>query len=255
MSKGNEIILNQYKLIVDMLGQIFKDSVEVVLHSLQNLEKSVIYIHNGDKTGRTIGSPVTDKALKIIDEFEKTGKVSYGPYRTVARDGHEMKSITSVIVNPKGKAIGLLCINIDLHTPMRKAYNLMFNDFETPEDAMGNNEYFATDLNDLLTNSLNNVREAVYADGGITQRQKNKVIIGELYDAGIFNLRNSVLIISELLHVSRDAIYLHLRTIKNAGPEVQKQFRLQQRKIRDYSIDEPKAEEEDYSFDDDDKMY
>ena len=214
MSKGNEIILNQYKLIVDMLGQIFRDSVEVVLHSLHNLEKSIIYIHNGEKTGRAIGSPVTDKALRIIEEFERTGKTSYGPYRTISRDGHEMKSITNVITNPKGKAIGLLCINVDLQTPMRRAYNLMFNDFESIDAAKGNHEYFATDLNDLLTNSVNKIRDAVMADDQINQRQKNKVIISKLNDAGLFNLRNSVQIISELLGVSRDAIYLHLRTIK-----------------------------------------
>ncbi|MGN8853113.1 helix-turn-helix domain-containing protein [Anaerobiospirillum succiniciproducens] len=58
------------------------------------------------------------------------------------------------------------------------------------------------------------MRDEVMADDQINQRQKNKVIISKLNDAGLFNLRNSVQIISELLGVSRDAIYLHLRTIK-----------------------------------------
>lgn len=32
-----------------------------------------MYIHNGEKIGRRVGSPVTDKALSLINEFKQTG--------------------------------------------------------------------------------------------------------------------------------------------------------------------------------------
>ena len=51
-------------------------------------------------------------------------------------------------------------------------------------------------------------------DDSIPQRQKNKVIIQELNKQGLFNLRNAVPIISEILQLSKDAIYLHLRSCK-----------------------------------------
>ena len=107
MEQENALILKQYCVMVDMLGLFFKDSVEVVLHSLVDMERSVIYIHNGQKTARKLGSPVTDKALRILEEFQRTKRTLFGPYKTVSREGHVMKSVTTVITNSAEQAIGL----------------------------------------------------------------------------------------------------------------------------------------------------
>ena len=106
MEQENALILKQYCVMVDMLGLFFKDSVEVVLHSLVDMERSVIYIHNGQKTARKLGSPVTDKALRILEEFQRTKRTLFGPYKTVSREGHVMKSVTTVITNSAEQAIG-----------------------------------------------------------------------------------------------------------------------------------------------------
>lgn len=222
MVREDEFILNQYKMIVDMIGLFFKDSVEVVLHSLDNLENSVVYIHNGQKTCRTIGSPVTDKALKILAEFEDTNKRLFGPYKTVSHDGHVMKSVTTVIVNPQGRAIGMLCMNFDLDTPLSSMFKFMFEDFAQSSDGSNSdNEYFATDIHDLLSTSVNQIKHDIQDNDAIPLRQKNKAIIMELQKQGLFNLRNSVPIISEILNLSKDAIYLHLRSMKKQGIKVQ----------------------------------
>lgn len=212
----NELILKQYKIIVDMIGLFFKSSVEVVLHSLDNLEKSVVHIHNGQKTSRTLGSPVTDKALKIIAEYKQTGKTLFGPYKTVSHDGHIMKSVTTVIVNSQNEAIGMLCINLDLATPLNELYQILCNDFGENQESGDNSEYFASDIHDLLSTSVNQIKKQILDDDSIPQRQKNKYIIQELHRQGLFNLRNAVPIISEILNLSKDAIYMHLRASKNS---------------------------------------
>ena len=273
MEQENALILKQYCVMVDMLGLFFKDSVEVVLHSLVDMERSVIYIHNGQKTARKLGSPVTDKALRILEEFQRTKRTLFGPYKTVSREGHVMKSVTTVITNSAEQAIGLLCINFDLATPVNELFAILCADFEgartsattvasaatvaantagtvETEGAVGTltspqggqlkdltvnantkpavalnvpvssdsladvGEHFATDIHDLLNTAVNQTRNQVMRDDSIPQRQKNKVIIQELNKQGLFNLRNAVPIISEILQLSKDAIYLHLRSCK-----------------------------------------
>lgn len=215
MDGEDDFIFNQYKMIVDMIGMFFKDSVEVVLHSLDDLEKSVIYIHNGQKTSRSLGSPVTDKALKIIAEFEATNRKIFGPYKTISHDGHVMKSVTNVIVNTQGKAIGMLCINFDIDTPVSSLLKILCDDFsDSLDNPNSDNEYFATDIHDLLNTSVNQIKHQIQDDDSIPLRQKNKAIIMELQKQGLFNLRNAVPVISEILNLSKDAIYLHLRSIK-----------------------------------------
>ena len=44
---------------------------EIVLHSLEDFDHSVIAIVNGEHTGRTVGAPITDLALDMLDALSK----------------------------------------------------------------------------------------------------------------------------------------------------------------------------------------
>ena len=57
-TQSDKLILENYKNIVDAIGQLLGSSCEVVLHSFEDLNSSVIYIHNGKKTGRPL-TPMT----------------------------------------------------------------------------------------------------------------------------------------------------------------------------------------------------
>lgn len=242
-ARENELILNQYKKVVDMIGLFLGNSVEVVLHSLVDLERSVIHIHNGQKTLRRLGSPVTDKALKILDEYKSSRSTLIGPYKTVSRDGHIMKSVTTVIVNSKEEAIGMLCINFDLSTPMSDIFKILFEGFSVETDE--NQEHFATDIQDLLGTTVNQIRRQVMEDESIPQRQKNKMIVHEIQRQGLFNLRNAVPVISEILELSKDAIYLHLRSFKQEREKAEAEHaRAHARALVSHKSDDEEVEQE-----------
>lgn len=99
-------LLDRYKLIVDAIGQVFGNSCECVLHSLADLEHSVIHIHNGMKTGRVLGSPITDKALMLLKNCESLHQDITPVYQTVARNGSPMRSTTIIIRNNDRIPIG-----------------------------------------------------------------------------------------------------------------------------------------------------
>lgn len=62
-------ILKSYEAVVDGLAMLIGSHCEIVLHSLQDLKCSAIRIANGEHTGRKIGSPITDLALRMLHDM------------------------------------------------------------------------------------------------------------------------------------------------------------------------------------------
>ena len=56
------------------------EGYELVLHSLESLDHSVIKIINGHYTGRSEGSPITDLALKMLGQLEQDPSRTVSPY-------------------------------------------------------------------------------------------------------------------------------------------------------------------------------
>jgi predicted transcriptional regulator YheO len=55
------------------------------------------------------------------------------------------------------------------------------------------------------------------ADGAVPQHQKNKRIVTLLYHQGIFKLKNAVQRISGDLGISKNTVYLHIRSLEAGG--------------------------------------
>jgi len=64
----NNPLLDPYKPLVPFLAEILGDSCEVLLHDISQPKHSVIAIANGFHTGRVVGSPFTELAVKIMNE-------------------------------------------------------------------------------------------------------------------------------------------------------------------------------------------
>ena len=64
-------ILNSYKSVLDGLAAYWGDGYEMVLHSLHDLDHSVIKIINGHYTGRREGFPITDLALSMLAKIRE----------------------------------------------------------------------------------------------------------------------------------------------------------------------------------------
>jgi predicted transcriptional regulator YheO len=102
-------ILDLYKSIVPFFAQVCGTSCEILIHDLTNTEASVIAIENGFNSGRTIGSPITDLAKKIIESGDYEEKDYLANYSGLGK-GQNFISSTFFIKN-EGRLIGLLCVN------------------------------------------------------------------------------------------------------------------------------------------------
>lgn len=110
-------ILKSYESMVDGLAMLIGGHCEIVLHSLEDLKCSAVRIANGEHTGRMIGSPITDLALRMLHDMTDIDSSVSKAYFTRAKSGALMKSVTIAIRNPRRRVIGLLCINMNLDVP------------------------------------------------------------------------------------------------------------------------------------------
>ena len=63
-TRMDRMVLESYKTLCEGLANYLGDGYEIVLHSLENYDNSVIKIINGYYTGRKEGAPITDLALQ-----------------------------------------------------------------------------------------------------------------------------------------------------------------------------------------------
>ncbi|MDG2714042.1 transcriptional regulator, partial [Vibrio parahaemolyticus] len=163
---------------------------EIVLHSLEDLNTSAIKIANGENTGRQVGSPITDLALKMLKDIEGSERNFSRSYFTRAKGGVLMKSITVAIRNGENRVIGLLCINVNLDAPFSQVLQSFMPTQEAKEAASSVN--FASDVEELVDQTVERTIEEINADKSVSNNTKNRQIVMELYDKGIFDIKDAI---------------------------------------------------------------
>lgn len=207
-------ILKSYSELLEGLKEYLGDGYEIVLHSLESFEHSVINIVNGEHTGRKVGAPITDRALEMLNRLEDKGE-SNETYFSTNTKGEPLKSTTIAIRGENNRIIGLLCMNYYM--------NISFNDFiqsfipNKPKEVQTTRpvtETFASNVDEMILSTLEYVKKEIYDDSSISFSNKNKAIISQLYDKGIFQIKDSVTMIAAQLGISKNTVYLHLRNLQ-----------------------------------------
>lgn len=210
LTEEDHKILESYMTVIDGLAAYLGSSYEIALHSLEDLEHSVIKIVNGFHTGRSEGSPITDLALFWLEKIEsENGSHDYYEYFSKNKLGEPLKSTTIAVRGSENRIIGLICINLYLGTPL-----IHFISDMIPEDkTVFATETFTDNPNDTIKQGLENAKEIVLNDKTIPPSQRKKEIIRILQMKKIFEIKNSVEQIANELNISVNTVYFHLRNI------------------------------------------
>ncbi len=62
----NREIIESYIPLAKFIAKISGPRCEVLLHDLSDLEHSIIFLENGNITGRAVGGGITDFALRTV---------------------------------------------------------------------------------------------------------------------------------------------------------------------------------------------
>ena len=211
LSKIDKLILRGYENMIDALSDYLGDGYELVLHSLENFDSSVIKIINGHYTGRQKGAPITNLGLSMLSQLKNENtKKMYKSYLAKNKKGEPIKATTILIKGENDKIIGMLCINFYLNTPISSIIDL----FIDKSHINVNNEDYAENAENMVLKAVQQASVTVDADNTVKVSNRNKLIINSLYEMGIFKIKDSVVLVSKYLNISKNTVYLHLRALK-----------------------------------------
>ncbi|CZF84615.1 hypothetical protein RN22_20205 [Grimontia sp. AD028] len=213
----DRVILKSYEAVVDGLAALIGQHCEIVLHSLEDLNTSAIKIANGENTGRQVGSPITDLALRMLRDIEGSERNFSRAYFTRAKGNTLMKSITVAIRNADNRVIGLLCININLDAPFSQVLQAFMPTEEARQAVSSVN--FASDVDELVDQTVERTIEEINADKSVSNNTKNRQIVMELFDKGIFDIKDAINRVADRLNISKHTVYLYIRQRKGEDGE------------------------------------
>lgn len=218
-TEQDRMILNSYQTVIKGIALIMGPNCEVTLHSMEDMEHSVIAIENSFVTGRKVGSAmiplIRDRLVEADDGYhmDHTDDDIIGIFYNYNQEGHPLKSLVVLIRNPLQAIIGCIEIHIDVAMPL---YEFVKNFLPSVNGGMMDevNEHVPSDVDQLIYTSLSSALSKANALKEISSSERNRIIVKELNEKGIFNIRGAVETIAKQLGTSRYTIYNYLRDIK-----------------------------------------
>ncbi|MDR0586792.1 MAG: PAS domain-containing protein [Treponema sp.] len=213
LSIADTLILNSYKATMDALAAYFGSAFEFVLHDIggKDLEHSITKIINGSLSGRKEGAPITDLALELLEKLNTNKTERFFTYFSKNKYGKPVKSVTLAIYGEHDRVIGLLCINMYLDCPITS----LLKSFSPDSHVEFAPEHFISRSDELIARALKKTRDEVMADDSVPPSFKNKEIIVLLYYQGIFKLKSAIEAVSKDLKISKNTVYMHVRSLKD----------------------------------------
>jgi D-arginine utilization repressor len=203
--------LAAYTDVCDAIALLFQPYAEVVLHDLST--ETVVYLTN-TFSKRELGEP---SLIHEID-FKPSDRI-IGPYEKVNWDGRRIKSVSAVIRSGE-KAIGILCINVDVshfHAVISTLEALV----SVPQAQDKPASLFKDDWHERVNEYIQSwTRERGLSVAELGRREKQQLIM-DLAGDGAFSGRNVASYISRVLGLGRATVYNYLKHGGNAGADVE----------------------------------
>lgn len=206
-----DVILKSFFPIADMIAGTLGNYCEVVVHDLSQPVSSVVYVANGNVTGRRVGQSF-DHLVKqvLLNKNFKNDRVINYIFDTP--DGKKIKSSSALIRDAQGEVIGMMCINCDItiYRLMQEQINSFLNveaaDTEPPKEDVDQDIMAIIDKLILQIIGIADVKNLT--------RKKSVEIIKFMDDKGIFLVKGAIDKVAEMMGVSKVTIYSYLDEAK-----------------------------------------
>mgnify|MGYP002596572372 CR=1 FL=1 len=223
-----EQMLRQYTVLVEYLGATLGPDYEVVLHEILPETSRVAAIVNGTISGRSVGAPITNAALRMIMQKQYETSDYNLNYTGQLANGKTIRSST-MFIKDGGKLVGLLCINFDdsryrdvcdrilsLCHPDLFVTDVLAQPLPENEDgvsARSSPEKFRNSADAVALDAINRELERMGVTPGHLTHSERLQVITSLESAGIFLLKGAIKSAAAALGCSTASIYRYLSQI------------------------------------------
>lgn len=209
--KSIEAELPLLKAVMRLIARQTGRHCEVVLHDWsKGYEHSVVAIENNHVTGREIGACGSNLGLEVMRGTVRDG--DRFNYITQTKDGRFLRSSTVYLRDENNEAIGAMCINFDIS-------NFVSTKKVLEELCMmeggGGDEYFATDVNELLDYLL--TESVKQAGKTVSQMNREDKIAALTYldEKGAFMIAKAGVKVCQFFGISKYSLYNYLDGIRS----------------------------------------
>jgi len=199
--------------LVESIGRTFGKNCEVVLHEISDSYKTIVAIHNGHVTGRSVDSPMVNEGLQSV-RSKGNNEDHIINYQNKSPNGKILKSSTMLIRDDEDLVIGCLCINLDISdfTIARHVLEEMTL-IETSEEPFGGDQGTSNVhdvLQQLMAETLDNSGKPV----AYMNKDEKVAIVRKLDEQGAFLIKGAIDAVAKILCVSRYTIYNYLDEVR-----------------------------------------
>jgi predicted transcriptional regulator YheO len=197
------------------IADTFGPDCEVCIHDLKSAdpEHTIVYIINGQVTGRKIGDSASGAVLKAMEAAEKGDVIkNQCGYRTYTADGRILKSSSIFIRDKEGEIHYLLGINYDITSIIGVSSgirNLIGSGSGSEEDS-DEKEKIPQNINDLLDTLIEESVQMIGKAPGMMDKEEKIRAIEFLNDQGAFLVTKSGDKVSNYFGISKFTLYNYI---------------------------------------------
>lgn len=208
-SSNADLLLRQHAATAAAISTLLYPHAEVVLHDLETgLIAGIWNAFSGRKPGM---ESLVGEELAGVGE----GGV-YGPYEKTGEDGRRLKSVTAVLKDDYGQALGLLCINMDIsHFEAAAKLLSAFSGTAAPRPP----SLFAGDWREEINTALHDWLRSRGLALATLKKGDRVALVAVLDERGLFQTRNAVDHLAGLIGASRASIYNYLADARRQSQE------------------------------------
>ena len=225
-SLGNREFLEKYISILDFFAEVCGPEYELVLHDVSCPEASIVAIRNGQISGRSVGSTMSEYAPTFIKLIQKRGYVEdMVAHVDHTKDNRILESHTYFIKDEKGELRGMICANHDV-TDLIKLHDTLHEKIRTLNELSrdlaeraNDNPTFEAILEKEKHSNLDGLMDVLieqasseFSVSPAAMAPDDRIhFVGMLKSRHLFSMKGAVAKVAERLNVSEATVYRYLK--------------------------------------------
>lgn len=199
------------EVLADFVSALLGPDCEIAIHDLSDPSASLRIIRHGRISGRDVGAPATDLALRMAQECSGPDGGDYRiNYRSKTTGGTSLRSSTLVFKDEQGRVRSMFCVNAD-DSRYQRALEAVQALLPADLSRERHQENLSASVDDVGVDIMNEVLAQFEVEPQrLSPEEKSRVVL-EFERRGLFSIRGFVARAAQALEISEPTLYRYLK--------------------------------------------